>query len=95
MGLLTGFSEANARRNSALAFDSQGRAHVAFSDTTGVWYAIRDGGTWSVDQIVTADVPLGQLVSLAIDGSDTPHLGIYEVTQDQPLDGSVAYLTTR
>lgn len=93
VGELAGFSEGNARRNSSLAFDSTGRAHVAFSDTTGVWYSIRGEAGWETEQIVTADLPLGQLVSLVLDGSDTPHLVLYEVTDDSPLDGTIAYLT--
>jgi hypothetical protein len=43
---------------------------------------------------VEAGLPLGQLVSLAIDGDDRPHIAIYEVTQTQPLDGLVSYITT-
>jgi hypothetical protein len=94
IGQLTAFSEANARRNSSLGFDSQGRAHVAFSDTQGVWYAIRGESGWEIQQIVEADLPLGQLVSLALDQDDRPHIAIYEVTKAQPLDGVVAYITT-
>jgi len=95
IGGLDAFSENNARRNSSLAFDSKGRAHVAFSDTEGVWYGVRGDSDWDVIQIVEASLPLGQLVSLVLDSDDRPHLGIYEVTQSQPLDGRVAYITTQ
>ncbi len=95
IGGLDAFSEGNARRNSSLAFDSKGRAHVAFSDTEGVWYGVRGDSDWDVIQIVEAGLPLGQLVSLVLDSDDRPHLGIYEVTQSQPLDGQVAYITTQ
>lgn len=94
VGQLGAFSEPNARRNSSLTFDSQGRAHVAFSDTEGVWYGVRGESGWDVQQIVTAGLPLGQLVSLAVDDNDRPHIAIYEVTRQTPLDGVVAYLTT-
>ena len=94
IGELTAFSEENARRNSALAFDSQGRANVVFSDTQGVWYAVREDAGWETSQIVEAGLPLGQLVSLVIGEDDRPHIAIYEVTEDRPLDGTVAYLTT-
>jgi hypothetical protein len=94
IGELTAFSEPNARRNSSLVFDSAGRANVVFSDTQGVWYAVRDETGWETSQIVEAGLPLGQLVSFAIDEDDRPHIAIYEVTEDRPLDGSVAYLTT-
>ncbi len=93
VGQLTAFSEGNARRNSSLAFDGQGRAHVAFSDTSGVWYSVRGDTGWETEQIVTADLALGQLVSLVLDGADTPHLVLYEITSGNPLDGTVAYLT--
>jgi hypothetical protein len=94
IGGLGAFSGGNARRNSSLDFDSQGRAHVVFSDTEGVWYAIRGESGWEIQQIVQAGLELGQLVSLAIDGDDRPHIAIYEVTRAQPLDGVVAYITT-
>lgn len=87
------FSERNARRNSSLAFDSQGRAHVAFSDTSGVWYSVREDGGWETEQIVTGELPLGQLVSLVLDPSDQPHIALYEITNEQSLDGVIAYLT--
>ena len=93
VGQLTAFVEGNARRNSSLAFDPQGRAHVAFSDTEGVWYAVRGESGWDIQQIVEADLPLGQLVTLAVDGDARPHIAIYEVTQSNPLDGVVAYIT--
>ncbi len=94
IGGLDAFSEGNARRNSSLAFDSKGRAHVAFSDTGGVRHGVRGDSDWEILQIVEAGLPLGQLVSLLLDADDRPHLGIYEVTQNQPLDGRVAYITT-
>ena len=67
---------------------------MVFSDTVGVWYAVRGESGWEIQQIVEAGLPLGQLVSLVIDGDDRPHIAIYEVTQTQPLDGLVSYITT-
>lgn len=94
VGEITAFSEQNARRTSSLAFDSQGRAHLAFSDTSGVWYSVRGDNGWETEQIVTGDLPLGQLVSLVIDQSDRPHITMYEVIDPQTSDGAIAYLTT-
>lgn len=94
VGGIDAFFEGNARRNSSLAFDSDGRAHVVFSDTEGVWYSVRGDTGWETQQIVEGDLTLGQLVSLAIDQDDRPHIAIYEVTASEPLDGVVAYLTT-
>ncbi|MFV1999123.1 MAG: hypothetical protein ACC654_02030, partial [Acidimicrobiia bacterium] len=64
------------------------------SDTQGAWYAVRGDSGWEIQQILEAELPLGQLISLALSGDDTPNIALYEVTQQQPLDGSVAYLTT-
>lgn len=92
VGEIAAFSEPNARRNSSLAFDSQGRAHVAFSDTAGVWYSVRTDSGWETSQIATGG-SLGQLVSLTLGSSDEPHLALYEVTNEQNLDGVIVYLT--
>lgn len=94
VGGLTEFRDQNARRNSSLAFDSQGRPNVVFSDVKGVWFAVREDSGWEVQQIVQGDLTLGQLVSLVLDADDRPHIALYEVTSSQPLDGTVAYLTT-
>lgn len=83
-----------ARRNSALALDPDGVPHVAFTDRGVLRYATRTEAGWDVEDVVTAaDVPLGQLVSLRIDGGGTPHIATYEVTGEGPLDGLVFYVT--
>ena len=83
-----------ARRNSSLAIDSAGVAHLAFSDTTGVWYADSSEGGWNIQRVASAgSLPLGQLVSLVLDGNDAPHIAFYEITRENPLDGVVLYTT--
>ena len=83
-----------ARRNSALALDPGGFPHVVFSDQSAVHYATRTEAGWQSEEIVTAgDRPLGQLVSFKLDAAGTPHLTLYEVTNANPLQGLVAYLT--
>ncbi len=85
-----------ARRITSLALDPQGSPVIAYSDTTGVWLArpATDGGTWESESVVTAgSSPLGQLVSLAVDGSGASHLTYFEVTANSPLDGNVVYVT--
>ncbi len=84
-----------ARRITSLALDPEGSPVIAYSDTTGVWLARRTPeGTWSSEQVVTAGgLPLGQLVSLAVDGSGVAHLAYFEVTANSPLDGEIVYLT--
>ncbi len=88
------FEPRNARRNSDLAVDSDGGVRIAFSDTSGVWYGMRGAGGWEIVDVASADeLPLGQLVSLVLDGGDVPHIAFYEVTNPNPLDGVVAYVT--
>jgi len=90
--LETGFT--GARRVTAMELDAAGNPQIAFSDRSGIWLASRDSGQWTVEQILSAgDLPLGQLVSMEIDGSGTPHIAYFEVTSADPLNGLVKYLT--
>ncbi len=84
-----------ARRITSLALDPGGSPVIAYSDTSGVWLArISPDGSWASEQVVTAgSLPLGQLVSLAVDGSGVSHLTYFEVTGNSPLDGEVVYVT--
>jgi len=84
-----------ARRIASVAIDSAGVPHVAYSDEAGLHYATRTSSGWDTTQVVTpGESPLGQLVSLAIDDSDRPHMTFFELTQADPIDGVVYYLTT-
>lgn len=90
--VMTGMT--GARRNSALALDPDGVPHVAFADRGVLRYATRRPSGWQVEDVVTAaGRPLGQLVSLRIDGRGNPHIASYEVTGEAPLDGLVFYVT--
>ncbi len=83
-----------ARRNTSLALDAAGVAHVAFSDQSGVSYATRTNGVWEVSDVATAaDRPFGQLVSLKVDAVGVPHLAFTELTQSGPLNGLIVYAT--
>jgi hypothetical protein len=84
-----------ARRITSLALDPDGSPVVAYSDTAGVWLARLDaGGVWQTEQVVTAGGrPLGQLVTLVVDGAGTPHLAYFEVTGNGPLSGEIVYVT--
>lgn len=83
-----------ARRNTSLALDADGVAHVAFSDQSGVSYATRTDGVWDVSAVATAgDRPFGQLVSLKVDATGVPHLAFTELTQSGPLNGLIVYAT--
>jgi hypothetical protein len=82
-----------ARRNTSLALDAVGVPHIAFSDRSGLRYAVRSQSGWDVQDVVTAgERPLGQLVDLALDETGTPHLAFYEVAGESPLEGLVAHL---
>ncbi len=51
--------------------------------------AKREGAGWSTGTVVEATtLPLGQLVSLAIDADDALHIAYFE---GSPSDGSVQY----
>jgi hypothetical protein len=92
---IAAFEIGNARRNSSVAIDSTGTPHIAFSDTESVWYAAPGRSGWDTQLVASSGaLPLGQLVSLVIDGNDVPHVGFYEVTRGNPLDGVVIYATT-
>jgi hypothetical protein len=90
--LETGFTA--ARRITAIELDDAGTPHIAFSDRSGIWLASRGADGWSVEQVLSAgDLPLGQLVSMALDADGTPHITYFEVTDTDPLAGRVGYLT--
>jgi len=85
-----------ARRITSLAFDSNDTPAIAYSDTTGIWIARQaSDDTWDSENVITAGSnPLGQLVSLAIDQADQPHLAFTEITGHRPLTGNITYVTT-
>ena len=78
-------SEGDVGKFSSLQFDGEGRPHITFyeelSGSTGrVLYAVRDAGSWSVEEIGTLDdVQLGMTgarrnTSLALDANGVPHV---------------------
>lgn len=85
-----------ARRVTAVAIGPDGTPRAAFTDRSGLWYAVRGEGGWEVEEVLQAgDRPLGQQVSLAVDAAGTPHLATYEVTSLQPpLEGVILYATS-
>lgn len=84
-----------ARRITSLALDGEDNPRVVFSDVSGIWLGSRDAaGAWTTEQLVTAGArPLGQLVSMEVDGAGVPHIAYFEVTGNGPLTGVIAYLT--
>jgi hypothetical protein len=57
--------------NSALAVDDGDNAHIAYVDGSDVRYAYSTGGGWGFE---TVDTGICQGASLALDGSDRPHV---------------------
>ncbi|MDH3499523.1 MAG: hypothetical protein OEM97_05335 [Acidimicrobiia bacterium] len=91
--ILTGFT--GARRVTHIAIDSNEQPHIVYGDEAFVGYAARGRSGWSTETIVEAgELRLGQLVSFALDGEDAPHVSMFEVTRSNPLNGTIAYLTT-
>jgi hypothetical protein len=90
--LRTGFT--GTRRNTAIALDADQTPHVVYSDESVVKRAIANAGAWEISPILTAgDQPLGQLVSFRLADDGTLHLATFEVTNESPLTGVVAYIT--
>ncbi len=82
-----------ARKLVALAFDADGRMHIAYTDRSRLVYGRRTEAGWAVQEVVTgADRPLGQLVELAVDSAGRPHLLWFQPTSFSPvLQGTVIY----
>ncbi len=90
--LVLGFD--GARRSTSLALAPDGTPVVAYSDQEAVRVAARDpAGGWSTDIAFprSGSGPLGQLVSLAVDGDGVPHVATWVVVNDSV--GEVYYLT--
>jgi hypothetical protein len=84
-----------ARRITDIDVDSAGIPNIAFADTTVVRLATGGDSGWTVEDVAAAGpLPLGQLVSLELDGADVPHIATYEVTAPSPLNGVIVYLTS-
>ena len=83
-----------ARKISSLVLDADDNPIVAYSDEKAVKLAILDGSQWVTDTIKTADGdPLGQQVSMAIDGNGLLHLTFADVTRKggPGVKGSILY----
>lgn len=99
VGTLTAFEGGmtGARRNSSLALDAKGVPRIAYSDKKVLRLATRTASGWKAETVASAAArPLGQLVSLALDGRGRPHLSFYEVTGTAGiLEGEVVYVTKK
>ena len=83
-----------ARKTSSLVFDLADNPIVAYSDEEVIKLAVSDGSAWLTDKVLAADgVPLGQQVSMAIDGDDVLHLTFADVAQKSSpgVKGSIKY----
>ena len=86
------FGFVGARNITSLALDGEGNSWIAIPDQSRVVLAILAGGDWQLETVDEAgDLPLGQLVSLALDRAGRPHIAYFEVTQSGPLKGVVKY----
>ncbi len=81
-----------ARRTVALAVGGQ-TSYVAFIDTERLQLARVTGGQVRSTLVAEAGDDPFQVVSLAVDDQDRPHLVYSTVTTPSPLDGEVWYLT--
>ena len=75
-GMVAPMSTITSGSRSDVAYDSQGKPHVAYSDysnpsSTMLAYAVRDNGTWHTQQLVRCS---GRSVSIVVDSKDRPHV---------------------
>ena len=83
-----------ARKTSSLVLDAADNPIVAYSDETVVKLALWDGSSWMIDTVLTADSdPLGQQVSMALDGDGILHLTFADVARKggPGVVGSIKY----
>ena len=83
--------QVGARNITSVAVDSRGVPWVAYSDTAELHVARLDGTKWRTQRVAeSGDQPLGQLVSLGIDGDDGLHIAYFEGRSPGPI-GTVKY----
>ncbi|MFQ5970835.1 MAG: hypothetical protein ACE5Q3_00795 [Alphaproteobacteria bacterium] len=84
-----------ARKITALEVDASGTPHIMYGDKAEIVYAVRgQGGGWSRQVAFSSpDARLGQLVEFDLDAEGRPHVTYFEVTNPNPLEGTVLYGT--
>ena len=83
-----------ARKTSSLVLDGMEDPIVAYSDEKAIKLAWWDGSQWNLETVLTAeDLPLGQQVSLALDGDGVLHLTFADVaSRGSPgVKGTIKY----
>jgi hypothetical protein len=90
--VLIGFT--GARNITSIDIGPDGTPWVAYSDESVMRLAHLEDGAWLTETVTEAgDLPLGQIVSLAIDLDGRPHLAFADVTDKSELDGNIWYAT--
>lgn len=83
-----------ARNITSIDVDGEGSPSIAFSDESTLTLATLKDGRWETETVVeAAQTPLGQIVSLKLDGNGRPHIAYALVTSKKPLDGSIWHAT--
>jgi len=83
-----------ARKNSSVLLDADGNPIVAYSDESVLKLASWNGDGWDIETVTTADGdPLGQQVSMALDGQGVLHITFADVRQKRSpgVLGTVMY----
>ena len=83
-----------ARLITSVVIDSANKPIVAYSDQSTIYVAYQEGSTWQNEVVrYRAELPFGQLVSLAIGADDTLHLAFTEVSRREfpGVFGTVMY----
>ncbi len=83
-----------ARKNSSVLLDADGNPIVAYSDESVIRLASWNGDGWDIETVTKAgDEPLGQQVSMALDGQGVVHITFADVRQKRApgVLGTVMY----
>lgn len=83
-----------ARKNSSLVLDRLGDPIIAYSDQKVIKLARWGDSQWNIETVFTAgEEPLGQLLSLGLDGNGELHITFIDKTQQTAhgVRGSVMY----
>ena len=90
--VLLGFT--GARNITSIDVDGDGRPWIAYSDERTLNLARLGSDGWTSETVVQAEqTPLGQIVSLKIDGKQRPHISYALVSNKSPLDGTIWHAT--
>lgn len=81
-----------------IAVDALGRPHISYMGAgETLKYAVRNGGSWSIEVADSADAPTGWYTSIDTDSQNRPHISYWQVFNrgnvNDPTRGHLKYAT--